>query len=134
MNIEEQKRQRILRRLNLERMSLPINEVSKDLKSLKVSVQFTFLSAVLTKPMVEEYSRTLTSKDLLFLHYDCVNPDCTSDGFNLTNALREALVSRECVEGEMHCAGKEDWKYRDASGCSCRTILKYKIEPEFESL
>ena len=80
MNIEEQKRQRILRRLNLERMSLPINEVSKDLKSLKVSVQFTFLSAVLTKPMVEEYSRTLTSKDLLFLHYDCVNPDCTSDG------------------------------------------------------
>lgn len=58
--------------------------------------------------------------------------DCTGNGFYLTRALQKALASRSCIEGEMWCDGKEDWKYIKSSGCSCMTCLKYKIEPQFE--
>ena len=55
----------------------------------------------------------------------------TSEGFDLTRDLKLALDSRSCIEGNMSCTGKEDWKYLKASGCACRTSIKYTIEPEF---
>ena len=116
----------------LEVTSSYIGDRYNDLKAVTVRVQITFSSAVLTSPHTEEYSRTLGPTDKLYLHYDCVNPDCTGYGFGLTEVLRDALNSRKCVEGRMACSGKEDWGYRDSSGCSCDTVLEYKIEPEFE--
>ena len=40
----------------------------------------------------------------------------TSEGFDLTRDLKLALDSRSCIEGNMSCTGKEDWKYLKASG------------------
>ena len=102
------------------------------MKAVEVRVQITFRSAVTQSPSTKECCRTLGSSNKLFLHYECVNPNCTGYGFDLTEVLRDALNSRKCVEGSMTCSGKEDWKYIDSSGCSCDTVLEYKIEPEFE--
>lgn len=131
MKREEIERSYFIRRSRLEDTSSYIGDRYNDLKAVKVCVQITFRSAVLTSPYTEEYSRTLGPTDKLYLHYKCVNPDCTGYGFDLTDVLRDALNSRKCVEGRMACSGKEDWGYRDSSGCSCDTVLEYKIEPEF---
>ena len=132
MNIEELKKQRFMRLWQFETRALTISDNYKDLKVVKVSVEITFMSGVLRYPSVKKYERNMKPSDKLYFRYDCENKDCTSDGFDLTSALRDALSSRKCVEGEMHCTGKEDWKYVGASGCSCRTRLKYRIEPEFD--
>ena len=130
--MKEFKTQRFNRHWQAEIGAPSISEVYKNVKVVKVSVEFTFKSAVLRDPSVKKYERDMRPSDRLYLWYECENKDCTSDGFELTDALRNSLSSRGCVEGEMHCTGKEDWKYLRASGCSCRTTLKYKIEPEFE--
>lgn len=132
MKREEIERSYFMRRCRLEDTASYIGDRYNDLKAVKIRVQITFRSAVLTFPYTEEYSRTLGPTDKLYLHYKCVNPDCTGYGFDLTDVLRDALNSRKCVEGNMACSGKEDWKYIDSSGCSCDTVLEYRIEPEFE--
>lgn len=134
MDVEELKKQRFMRLCLAETRTLSISDVYKDVKVVKIFVELTFSSGVLRGRSVRKFERNMKPSDKLYLHYECENKDCTSDGFDLTTALREALSSKTCIDGEMHCTGKEDWKYRDASGCSCRTILKYKIEPEFESM
>lgn len=133
MNTEEFKKQRHIQQWQAETSSMLISEVYKNLKVVSVRVQITFNSAVLRTPCVKEFERKLTPSDRLYLHYECVNKDCTGDGFDLTGALREALSSRVCVEGEAYCTGKEDWKYLNSSGCSCLTSIKYIIMPEFHS-
>lgn len=132
MKREEIERSYFIRRCRLEDTSSYIGDRYNDLKAVEVRVRITFRSAVLTSLHTEEYSRTLGPTDKLYLHYKCVNPDCTGYGFDLTDVLRDALNSRKCVEGSMTCSGKEDWKYIDSSGCSCDAVLEYKIEPEFE--
>lgn len=131
MTIDELKKQRFIRLLQAETTARTINDVYKDVKVVHVSLEIIFKSAVLRDLKVKKYQRTIEPSDRLYLHYDCENKDCTSDGFDLTSELRNALASRRCVEGVMHCTGKEDWKYVGASGFSCMTTLKYRIEPEF---
>lgn len=65
------------RRSRLEATSSYIGDGYNELKAVTVRVQITFRSAVLTSPYTEEYSRTLGPTDKLYLHYKCVNPDCT---------------------------------------------------------
>ena len=131
MKIEELKKQRFIRQLQSESSSRFICDLYKDVKTVKISVQMTFNSAVLRKPCIKELKRNLSPSDRLYLHYECINKDCTSEGFDLPRDLKLALDSRSCIEGNMSCTGKEDWKYFKASGCSCRTSIKYTIEPEF---
>ena len=132
MKREEIERSYLMRRCVLENTASYIGDRYKDLKAVEVRVQITFRSAVTQSPSTKECCRSLGSSNILFLHYECVNPNCTGYGFDLTEVLRDALNSRKCVEGSMTCSGKEDWKYIDSSGCSCDTVLEYKIEPEFE--
>jgi hypothetical protein len=115
----------------LENAASYIGDQYKDIKVVKVTVRITFRSGVLSYPSIQEYSRTLGPGNKLFLHYECVNPNCTGFGFDLSYVIRDALHSRKCVEGRMACSGKEDWKYQNSLGCSCDTVLEYKIEPEF---
>ena len=131
MNIEELKIQRFMRLWQAESRAPLISDVYKDVRIVKVRVELIFESGVLRDPNINKYAREIKPSDKLCLRYECPNKDCTSDGFELTDALRNALSSRVCVEGEIHCTGKEDWKYLRASGCSCMTTLKYRIEPEF---
>ena len=114
-----------------ESSSLYIKDVYSNIHSISVNVRIVFESAVLATPVEKEYSRTLTPHDRLFLYYDCLNPDCTGHGFNLTNILRTSIERKQSIQDTLFCDGKEDWKYLHASGCSCMTKLFYKIEPEF---
>lgn len=111
--------------------SLYIKDIYSNVRSISVTVRIVFESAVLARPVEKEYFRTLTPDDRLFLYYDCLNPDCTGHGFNLTNILRTSIERKQCIQDTLFCEGKEDWKYLHASGCSCMTKLFYKIEPEF---
>ena len=132
MNRKVHEKQRALRLLRAETMSPFISDVYKDVKEVKVTVEVTFKSGVLRHPSVKEWKRTLFPNDRLYLHHECINKDCTSDGFDLSRALSDALSSRTSVQGDMRCTGKEDWKYTTNAGSTCVTTLKYKIEPEFQ--
>lgn len=131
MNIVRLKTQRSIRQWQSQMSSQSIGDLYNGVKTVKVSVQITFNSGALQNPCIKEWTCCMVPADRLYLHHECINKDCTGDGFDLTSALRNALESRTCVEGEMRCTGKEDWKYLKSSGCSCSTDLKYKIEPEF---
>ena len=130
----EFERLRTLRLWRAETTAPFICDVYKDVKEVKLAAEITFNSGVLRHPSVKEWKRTLFPTNRLHLHYKCINMGCTSDGFDLTNALRDALSSRTCVEGEMHCTGKEEWKYETSAGCTCMTTLKYRIEPIFKEI
>lgn len=117
MTSEKFKKQRRLRPWDAETTSLLIRDVYKDVTEVKLVSEITFDSAILRQPSIKAWKRTLIPTDRLHLHYECINKDCTSDGCNLTSALIDALSSRTCIEGEMHCTGKEDWKYATDVGC-----------------
>ena len=132
MDVEVLKKQRFMRLWQAEARALSISNVNKDVRVVKVIVEIIFSSAVLRDYSVRKFERKMKPSDKLYLHYECENKDCTSDGFDLTTALRGALSLKTCVNGEIHCTGKEDWKYSGTSGHTCMTTLKYRIEPEFE--
>ena len=69
MKREEIERSYFIRRSRLEDTSSYIGDRYNDLKAVKVRVQITFRSAVLTSPYTEEYSHTLGPTDKLYLHY-----------------------------------------------------------------
>ena len=132
MNRKKFESLRISRLWRAETTSPVICDVYKDVKEVQLVAEITFNSGVIEKPSIEIWKRTLNPTHRLYLHHECTNRDCTSYGFDLTSALRDALSSRICVEGEMLCTGKEDWKYATSAGCTCMTTLKYKIEPIFQ--
>lgn len=80
----------------------------------------------------KEIHRVFNPEDRLYCHYACNNKDCTGNGFSLTTYLAESIRTAKVVEGELHCDGKEDWKYLNVSGCSCMTAFKFKFTPEVE--
>ena len=132
MDIDKFKQDRFTRQWREQSTAPFIGEVYKKVKAVNIEVEITFKSGVLRNPSINKWRRDLGPSDRLYLHYECTNRDCTGNGFYLTRALQKALESRSCIEGEMWCDGKEDWKYIKSSGCSCMTCLKYKIEPQFE--
>ncbi len=132
MTEEEFKRQLRIRLFDTEVSSPRIGDRYMGVKQINVTLEFTFRSAVLQIPYTIKINRILKSSDKLFLNCECVNPHCTSLGFDITRYLNEALQSRKFVTGLAHCSGKEDWKYIKTSGCSCLTTLNYIIDPEFE--
>ena len=133
MNVEKLKQARLDRQWRAQATAPFIGDVYKDLKTVWVDVEVTFKNDVLRSPSVKEWGCDLTPSDRLYLHCECTNKDCTGDGFDLTSVLQKALATRLCIEGEMFCNGKEDWKYIRSVGCSCMTCLKYKIDPQFTS-
>lgn len=131
MTRQEFERHRITRMLRAETTSPLICDVYKDVKEVQLVAEITFNSGVLSQPSIREWKCTLFPTNRLYLHYECINKDCTSNGFDLSQPLSHALSSRTSVQGEMRCTGKEDWKYARSAGCTCMTTLKYKITPVF---
>lgn len=104
-----------------------INEVDSNVLRIEIHYEIDFRTAVCpTKPLVGD--TVLNKHDKLFWYHSCLNPDCTGNGFYLTDEIYEAIESHKTLKGQKFCDGKEDWKYLDASGCSCMTTLTYGIK------
>ena len=130
MKIEDLKKARNIHNWEMMTHSPIIRELAPEIKTVSVKVKIEFHTAV-CNPIIKEYYRELNSQDRLYLHYDCANNDCTGYGFDLTQILSQAIRTKQVLSGEIYCKGKEDWKYLNASGCSCQTTLYYEIEPHF---
>lgn len=128
--IEERKRAYSSLNWDLYRSASTIAERFPDCKCVKISVKIRFTSAFGVHE--KDYQRNLLPTDKLHLHFDCVNGDCTGNGFSLTNQLWNSLQSKSEISGELRCEGKEDWKYIHSSGNTCYTTLFFKITPYYE--
>lgn len=113
------------------RSAREIKEIDPNVLSVEIHYEMRFLTGVCPiKPLMEDVK--LNPNDKLFWYHKCLNQDCTGSGFFLTDEISEAVRTHKVVEGKKYCDGKEDWKYLDASGCSCETTLYYKITPIFK--
>ena len=113
------------------RFARKINDIDSNVIKVEIHYEMRFLTGVCpTKPLIDD--DILNPDDKLFWYHKCLNPDCTGSGFYLTDEISEAIKSHNVVKGEKYCDGKEDWKYLDASGCSCETTLYYEIRPVFK--
>lgn len=113
------------------RSARKINDIDSNVIKVEIHYEMSFLTGVCpTKPLMENV--ILNPNDKLFWYHKCLNRDCTGSGFFLTDEISEAIRTHKVVEGKKYCDGKEDWKYLDASGCSCETTLYYNITPIFK--
>ena len=113
------------------RSAREIMEIDANVLRVEIHYKLNFNTGVSqTKPLVG--NTVLNPSDKLFWYHKCLNRDCTGSGFYLTEEISEAIESHKVVTGKKSCNGKEDWKYQDASGCSCMTTLHYEIKPVFK--
>lgn len=113
------------------RFAQKISEFDSAVLKVKIHYEMKFLTGVCPiPPLIDDV--ILNPDDKLFWYHKCLNRDCTGSGFYLTDEISEAIRSHNIVKGEKYCDGKEDWKYLDASGCSCETTLFYEIRPVFK--
>lgn len=129
-NIEKLKQERSRYQWNDYATSRTIRDMYPECSRVVLTGKITFLSGI--GKYEKEIHRIFNPDDRLYCHYDCINQDCTGTGFSLTSHLSESISTRKTVSGELHCDGKEDWKYLKASGCSCMTNFTFKFVPEFE--
>lgn len=113
------------------RSARKISERYSDVLEVKIHYEMRFLTGVCPKSTLID-DIILNPNDKLFWYHKCLNRDCTGSGFYLTDEISEAIESHKVVTGKKSCNGKEDWKYQDASGCSCMTTLHYEIKPVFK--
>ena len=130
MNEKKLKEQREMRKGIRYSMAKSLREVFPNVDKLFVDVELSFSSDVGIDAK-KEFHKILEGTDLFYLHFDCLNVDCTGDGFDLENIAIMAIRSRSVQSGILKCAGKEDWKYLKSSGCSCQSYLKYVVRPQF---
>jgi len=113
------------------RSARKISEFDSAVLKVEIHYKLNFNTGVSqTKPLVG--NTVLNPNDKLFWYHKCLNRDCTGSGFFLTDEILEAIRTHKVVEGKKYCDGKEDWKYLDASGCSCETTLYYNITSIFK--
>lgn len=119
--------------LNMKRTAArPIKELFPDVKSVHIHAVVSFQTEVCVEFIEKEYDFTLFPPDFLFVHFPCVNKDCTGMGFDITNTVRECLKEHKSIECEhIRCDGKEDWKYVGHSGCTCQGELVFTVIPSF---
>lgn len=127
--IERRKQDRWQYEYDHREVANTVGEINSQCKRIRVIGKQSFLTPVCnTEPMVIDI--ILNANDKAYFHRDCINRDCTGNGFSLTDKIYEAAKSMKEICGTLHCNGKEDWKYIDASGCSCMSKLEYCIIPE----
>ena len=130
MNEKKMKEQREIRKGIRYSMAKTLREVFPNVDKLFVDVKLSFSSSVGIDTK-KEFHRILEGTDLFYLHFDCLNVDCTGDGFDLEDIAKMAIQSHSAQSGILKCNGKEDWKYLRSSGCSCQSCLKYVVRPQF---
>lgn len=125
----KQNRNRVYR-INRDSARL-LKEMNSGVSYVEIAYTMTFSSGVCpVKPLVGH--TVINPEDKLFWHSWCLNKDCTSNGFYLTDEIEKAIRLRKVIAGEKKCDGKEDWKYLNSSACPCLTTLKYTITPVFK--
>lgn len=130
MNEKKLKEQREIRKgIRLSAVKT-LRDVFPEVDKLFVDVELSFSSSVGIETK-KEFHKILEGKDLFYLHFDCLNVDCTGDGFDLESIAQIAIQSHSIQSGILKCTGKEDWKYLKSSGCSCQSYLKYVVRPQF---
>ena len=105
-----------------------IAEINPKCKGIKIVGKLSFHTFVgPIEPQIID--TTLDSSSKAYFYCNCLNPDCTGNGFSLTYEIRQAVQELREISGSIKCDGKEDWKYIDAVGCSCMSQLDYNIIP-----
>lgn len=106
-----------------------IAEVNPKCKGIKIIGKLTFQTSVCPiEPQIID--QTLDSTSKVYFYRECLNHGCTGNGFSLTNEIRQAVQELREISGIKKCNGKEDWKYINATGCSCVSQLEYSIVPQ----
>lgn len=131
MSEKKLKEQREIRKGIRYSMAKTLREVFPNVDKLFVDVELSFSSSV-GIDVKKGFHKILEGTDSFYLHFDCLNVDCTGDGFDLENIARMAIQSHSVQSGILKCNGKEDWKYLRSSGCSCQSCLKYVVRPQFQ--
>lgn len=105
-----------------------IEEVFPNISSIEIIYQLRHSSAFGSKEKEGIWNVNLQSQMCFVI--DCLNPECTSAGFDLKNEIysmcREYLTEKS---GEMRCEGQEAPDHPEQS---CDSHLKYTIKIVFK--
>lgn len=129
--IEKLKQERFIRNLDKKRTAPLLKVAFPDIDHIEVVGYIHFTTSV-GSTTSELINKSISPEENCYLNIDCINNDCTSDGFDLTSSMEESIRRKNCVKVLKRCDGKEDWKYLNASGCSCATTLECTIIPHFK--
>ena len=110
----------------------PLYEEFPDVEYVTIFATMYFASGTgVTEEKEKEYNIRLDKDNMLYVHFPCINDNCTGLGFDVTEDVRSSIRKREEVTNRIQCSGKEDWKYYGSAGCSCDTTLSYVVTPHF---
>lgn len=130
--IDRLKQERVSRNWAKQCAAPLLMKVAPDIDYIEVVGTFHFTHA-LCSIAPQPVNQTLRPEGKCYLNISCINKDCTSDGFDLTSSLEKAIRDKSSVNVVERCDGKEDWRYLDATGCSCQTTLECSITPHFKA-
>ena len=127
--IESRKHSRWQLQYDRREIAVTVKEINPECKGVYIKGRLSFISGVGSiEPVIIDIS--LSPEDKAYYYHNCPNKDCTGFGFSLTDKIREAVCSMKEIKDVLFCDGKEDWKYINASGCSCTSRLEYQIIPK----
>lgn len=130
--IEKLEHERFTRNWEKQRSAPLLKDAFPNIDYIEVTGSIHFTTAV--KPIEPKTINTIIHpNEKCYFHIYCINKHCTSDGFDLTSSIEKAIHQKNTVKVAKTCDGKEDWKYLNASGCSCATTLECTIIPHFKS-
>lgn len=83
------------------------NETDENIIRVESHYEMVFKTGVCsTGPLIK--TDVLMLDDKLFWYHPCLNKDCASSSFYLTNELQDAIKSHKIVKGVKYCDGKEN--------------------------
>jgi len=108
--------------------SVSLSEKFRELKSLTVELTY-FSSEGVTRNSQIKYTVNPNHAKSVF-RFDCLNDECIRGDFDLSEALAQAIATRQTtVSGEMCCQG---WLSKATiDQIHCHNILRYKLTLEY---
>lgn len=109
--------------------SVCLSQRFRELKSLTVEFGYFSQEGLRRNQPIKYTVNTDRAKSVFRL--DCVNNECVCGDFDLSEALAQAVATRQATAtGEMRCQG---WLSKTAiDRIRCHTILRYKLSLEYE--
>jgi len=105
--------------------SVSLVEKFRELKSLTAELAYFKADGATKNGEIKCTFNPDTTKSVV--RFDCSNYECIQGGFDLSEALAQAVARRRTsVAGEMCCQG---WHSKDTIGVvRCHSILRYKLK------
>lgn len=101
-----------------------INEVFPDIASIKI--QYHLYHTSFCDRREEEKSWSVNMQSQMNFYIDCLNPECSSYGFNLENEIYSMYRAKQTEKtGEMRCGGQEAPDHPEQS---CDGRINYTIK------